>query len=107
MIDAMKLINTIISDWWLLIAFFTAGGVYWQLKHWFEKVNASMSYASAEHKAQNEILNILHTKVASIEVDVAEIKRELTAVHEEVHDQEVKLAVLETKRPAKRRQAQV
>lgn len=108
MIDAMKIINTIIAEWWLLIAFFTAGGVWWQLKTWFHKVNENMSHVTREHQAQNEILTILHSKVVNIETDVCDIKRELSKVHEEVHDQEIKLAVLETKQPAaRRRKAQV
>ena len=63
-----------------------------------------MDYVTKEHEAQNQILGILHEKVINIEQDVSEIKRELTTVHEEVHEQEVKLAVLENKRsPTKRR----
>lgn len=63
-----------------------------------------MDYQTKEHEAQNQILSILHEKVNNIEQDVAEIKKELSTVHEEVHEQEVKLAVLEhQKTPVKRR----
>lgn len=63
-----------------------------------------MDYVTKEHEAQNQILSILHEKVNNIEQDVAEIKKELSTVHEEVHEQEVKLAVLEhQKSPVKRR----
>jgi len=63
-----------------------------------------MDYVTKEHEAQNQILGILHEKVINIEQDVSDIKRELTTVHEEVHEQEVKLAVLENERsPTKRR----
>ena len=63
-----------------------------------------MDFVTKEHEAQNQILSILHEKVINIEQDVSEIKRELSTVHEEVHEQEVKLAVLEhQKPPAKRR----
>lgn len=103
MTDFVTLANTIIRDWWLLIFFFTLGGIWWQLKTWFEKVNANMAYVSKEHEAQTHILGILHEKVINIEDDVAQIKKELTTVHEEVHEQEVKLAVLETKRPSHKR----
>ena len=98
MTDFVTLANTIIRDWWLLIFFFSLGGIWWQLKHWFNQVNANMDYVTKEHEAQNQILGILHEKVINIEQDVSEIKRELSTVHE------VKLAVLEhQKPPAKRR----
>lgn len=103
MTDFVNIANTIIRDWWLLIFFFTLGGIWWQLKHWFKRVNSNMAYASKEHQAQTQILSILHEKVINIEDDVSQIKKELTTVHEEVHEQEVKLAVLETKRPLHRR----
>ena len=106
MTDFVTLANTIIRDWWLLIFFFTLGGMWWQLKHWFGRVNANMDYVSKEHEAQTQILGILHEKVINIEDDVSSIKRELSTVHEEVHEQEVKLAVLEHQRtPIKRRKA--
>lgn len=106
MTDFVSIANTIIRDWWLLIFFFTLGGIWWQLKFWFNRVNTNMDYVSKEHEAQTQILSILHEKVINIEDDVAQIKKELTTVHEEVHEQEVKLAVLETKRPLhKRRKA--
>lgn len=103
MTDFATIVNTIIRDWWLLIFFFTLGGIWWQLKHWFNRVNANMAFVTKEHEAQNQILSILHEKVTNIEQDVTEIKRELTTVHEEVHEQEVKLAVLETRRPMSKR----
>jgi septal ring factor EnvC (AmiA/AmiB activator) len=104
MTDFVTLADTLIRDWWLLIFFFTLGGIWWQLKHWFNQVNKNMDYVTKEHEAQNQILGILHEKVINIEQDVSDIKRELTTVHEEVHEQEVKLAVLENERsPTKRR----
>lgn len=106
MTDFITLANTVIREWWLLIFFFTLGGAWWQLKHWFNRVNINMDYAFKEHEAQNQILGILHEKVINIEQDVSDIKKELITVHEEVHEQEVKLAVLENQRPpAKRRKA--
>ena len=70
MTDFITLANTIIRDWWLLIFFFTLGGIWWQLKHWFNHVNANMEYVSKEHEAQTQILSILHEKVINIEDDV-------------------------------------
>lgn len=102
MSEAMDLINTLIRDWWLLMVFFTAGGIYWQLKSWFDAVNLSMSTVSQQHQEQSDILIRLDTKVANIESDVSEIRRELSRVHEEVHNQEIKLAVLETQTPRAR-----
>lgn len=108
MSEAMALINTLIQDWWLLMAFFAAGGIYWQLKNWFDTVNGNMVQVAQQHQQQNDILIKLETKVTNIENDVCDIKRELTRVHEEVHDQEIKLAVLENqpRRTARAKKAQ-
>jgi hypothetical protein len=97
MTDAMHLINTVIQDWWLLGFFFTLGGMYWQGKSWFEGVNKKLSLTSETHDEQNRILDTLHNKIVNIEQRVERMDNLLTKVHEEVHEQEVKLAVLESR----------
>ena len=96
--DALNIINTIIHDWWLLGVFFTLGGLWWQGKAWFEGVNKKLGETSQVHDHQNAMLTELHSKVTNIEERVERMDMLLSKVHEEVHDQEIKLAVLESKR---------
>jgi uncharacterized coiled-coil DUF342 family protein len=95
--ELIEIINTIIHDWWLLGFFFTLGGLWWQGKTWFEGVNKKLGETSAVHDEQNKMLTELHNKVSNIEEKVERMDQLLTKVHEEVHTQEVKLAVLESK----------
>lgn len=97
MYDLMHLINTIVQDWWLLGFFFTLGGVWWQGKSWFNGVNAKLADTALTHDEQTRMLSELHNKVTNIEQRVERIDLTLSKVHEEVHEQEIKLAVLESK----------
>lgn len=97
----MNVLTTVVKDWWLLILFFTAGGIWWQLKTWFAHVNNTMDVVGQQHEVQNSKLDSLHAKVENIESKVEKIEQHLDRVHEEVHDQEIKLAVLESS-PRKR-----
>lgn len=105
MLDFMNVIATVIKDWWLLIFFFTAGGIWWQLKTWFNRVNKTMDAVGQQHDQQNIKLDLLHTKVVNIESKVEKIEQHLDRVHEEVHDQEIKLAVLEASPQKSRRKS--
>lgn len=82
----------------MLAAFFAAGVAWWQLQSWFGKIDGLLTSASQQHHEQNEMLTRLDTKVTNIEIEVKDIKRDLSKVHEEVHGQEIKLAVLESQR---------
>lgn len=74
-----------------------------QGKIWFDNVNKKLQETSTTHQEQNDVLSGLVTKIDLIEEHVNCIRTELTSVHEEVHEQEIKLAVLENTRPAARR----
>ena len=101
----MTIINTAIHDWWLLGFFFTLGGFYFQGKAWFEGVNKKLGETSAVHDQQNAVLTELHSKVTNIEERVERMDMMLSKVHEEVHDQEIQLAVLQNQRPRRTKKA--
>jgi len=108
MIEFMKVVNQVVADWWLLIAFFTAGGIWWQLKAWFNRVNSTLDKNTKQHDQQCELLDSLHTKVDAIESRQLKIEEQVDRIHEEVHTQEIKLAVLESggsRRPRKKQNA--
>lgn len=110
--EIVTLANKIITDWALLIFFFTLGGIWWQIKAWFNKVNSKMeefvgvewfetverrmSETAHVHEQQNQMLIELTNKIINIEERVERIDTTLTKVHEEVHEQEIKIAVLES-----------
>jgi len=95
--EFMDIVNTAIRDWWLLGFFFTLGGIWWQGKEWFAGVNRKLAESSEVHEVQHKMLEELTNKVSNIEQRVERIDATLAKVHEEVHVQEVKLAVLESK----------
>lgn len=93
----MSIVNTVISEWWLIGFFFTLGGIWWQGKSWFDGVNKQLADTTNVHSEQNKILTELHNKINNIQQRVERIDLTLSKVHEEVHEQEIKLAVLESK----------
>lgn len=92
----MKIVNTIIAEWWLIGFFFTLGGVWWQGKAWFNGVNKKLEDTATAHAEQNKLLVELSSTVSTIHGRVERMDQVLQKIHEEVHDQEVKLAVLES-----------
>jgi septal ring factor EnvC (AmiA/AmiB activator) len=111
-VEFIEFANRIVREWSLLVLFFTLGTIWWQIKTWFEKVNKKMEeFVSAEwyesvelrmvetskvHDQQNDMLIDLHTKISRIEEKVERIDTTLSKVHDEVHEQEIKIAVLES-----------
>lgn len=93
--DIIELLKTIKEDWALLVFFFTLGGAWWQGKEWFKKINDTLSSVGAEHAAQNKVLADINTKLDNIDERVGKLEETTTKLHEELHDTEVKLAVLQ------------
>lgn len=76
--------------------FFTLGAAWLQGKNWFDKVNKTLDSVSVEHKEQNKLLETLHQKVDNLDKRVDNIEFKVSEIHNELHNQEIKLAVLET-----------
>ena len=93
--DIIGLIEYVQSNWAFAATIFGAGAMWYQGAMWFKKVNHKLEVVGGQHKSQDDKLDSLTTSVNEIQRDVSEIKRELVTVHEEVHEQEIKLAVLE------------
>jgi hypothetical protein len=91
-----EILNTIVDDWTLLVFVFTVGGIWWQGKAWFKKIDTALSTEGNEHRDQNIMLQSIHDKVENLEARITKIEETVTRIHEEQHDQEVKLAVLES-----------
>ena len=93
--DIIGLIEYIQSNWAFAATIFGAGAMWYQGAMWFKKVNYKLEQVGDQHSEQNDKLDILTVSVNEMKHDVAAIKSELITVHEEVHEQEIKLAVLE------------
>ena len=95
--DIIEILKTIKEDWALLVFFFTLGGAWWQGKAWFKKINETLSQVGSEHAQQNKSLAELHTKIDNIDERVEKLEIATTRLHEELHDAEVQLAVLQSR----------
>ena len=93
--DIIGLIEFIQGNWVFAGTIFGAGAMWYQGAMWFKKVNYKLEQVGDQHNAQNEKLDSLTISVNEMKHDVSAIKAELMTVHEEVHEQEIKLAVLE------------
>ena len=101
--DTLEIIEMIRKDWPLLVFVFAMGGIWWQGKEWFKKIETSLVRESSEHRGQSEMLRSIHDKVENLEDRISKIEITVTKIHEEQHDQEIKLAVLETNANTRRR----
>lgn len=103
MMEVYNLIDTVIKEWSLLVAVFGLGAAWWQGKLWFQNVNRSMARVAQEHAKQDQILNDIRDKTQHIDARLTKIETTVDRMHEELHDQEIKLAVLESAATAPRR----
>jgi low affinity Fe/Cu permease len=104
--DIVELLKTIKEDWALLVFVFGLGGAWIQGKMWFANFNRSfkeihikLDTEQGQHNTQTSLMTSLHDKIDNLETRVAKVEDTVSKVHEELHDQEVKLAVLESAQP--------
>lgn len=93
--DIVELLNLIKRDWALLAVVFALGGAWWQGKDWFKKINDTLEKVGREHKEQSEVLASIHRKTELLETRTDAIESTVNEIHEKIHEQEVKLAVLD------------
>jgi hypothetical protein len=97
-VDIIELLNLIKRDWALLAIVFTLGGGWMQGQAWFKKINDTLEKVGKEHKEQSEMLELIHQKTELLELRTDKIETVVNQIHEKDHEQEVKLAVLESTR---------
>jgi hypothetical protein len=95
--DILQILKTIQEDWLILLFFFGLGGAWIQGKMWFNRVNYSLSKANEQHSEQNRMLSSVKIDLDHLKNKVSDIEYTVKSIHEEVHDQEIKLAVLENR----------
>lgn len=94
--NLVELLKMIEEDWVTLVAVFTLGGIWLQGKQWFGKVNDSLDKALRQHDNQTDLLRHIEAKTELLEERSDSIENIVNEIHEKLHKQEVKLAVLET-----------
>lgn len=95
--DILQILKTIQEDWIILLFFFGLGGAWIQGKMWFHRVDKTIREANSQHAEQNRILSLVKNDISYLKEKVSDIEYTVKSIHEEVHDQEIKLAVLENK----------
>lgn len=106
-VNILELLQTIEGNWPLLVFVFALGGAWWQGTVWFRRVNNSLDLANQQHQIQHSMLSDIKNKTENLEKRIDKIEIITVQIHEELHDQEIKLAVLETAQQAKRRQSKL
>jgi hypothetical protein len=101
--DILELIKTIKEDWALLLFVFGLGGAWIQGKMWFENFNRSfkdihtkLDTEQNQHHTQTNLISSLHDKIDKLDTRVEKVEGTFAKMHEELHDQEIKLAILES-----------
>lgn len=94
--DLLELFKTIKEDWVILVFVFGLGGAWWQGKAWFDNVNKTLLEVEHQHKEQNIVLENILDKTSLLEERTDKIEQTVNQIHDKVHEQEVKLAVLES-----------
>lgn len=105
--DILELLQTIENNWPLLVFVFALGGAWYQGTVWFRRVNQALDLANEQHNLQHSVLCDIRNKTENLEKRIDKIEIITVQIHEELHEQEIKLAVLETTNQSKRRQSKL
>jgi hypothetical protein len=96
------IITTIQEDWVIIVFVFGLGGAWWQGKQWFSGVTEGLKKAISQHDNQTNILEHIQMKTDLLEERFDKVESTVIEIHNKLHEQEVKLAVLETVTDVKR-----
>jgi uncharacterized protein (UPF0335 family) len=93
--DILAILETVKHDWSILVVVFVLGGAWYQGKQWFKKITDSLEREGADHALQNQKLESILEKMERLEVRTDMIETSVGEIHKALHDQEVKLEVLD------------
>jgi hypothetical protein len=102
-----QLLQAVNDNWALLLSAFALGGFWWQGTVWFKRVNSALDYANTQHDKQSIMLSDIKNKSQDLSNRMDKIEIIVVQIHEELHDQEIKLAVLESTTATKRRSSKI
>lgn len=101
--EVLEIIDIIKRDWPILVFVFALGGAWMQGKAWFKKLTDTLEGVGKQHSEQNEMLRSIKSKTELLEQRTDGIETTVNEIHDKIHEQEVKLAVLESTRRTSRR----
>ena len=103
--NLLELLKTIQEDWAILVFVFGLGGAWWQGKQWFTGVTEGLNKAISQHDNQTTMLEHIQMKTDLLEERFDKVESTVIEIHNKLHEQEVKLAILETVTEVKRQRA--
>ena len=95
MMDILSILETVKRDWSILVVVFVLGGAWYQGKQWFKKITDSLDREGADHALQNHKLESILEKMERLEARTDKIEISVGEIHRVLHEQEVKLEVLD------------
>ena len=102
--DIISILKTIQEDWVIITFFFTLGGAWIQGKSWFDRVNKSLEKSTREQGEMCDKIDTLQdhiqhmsTTLTAIESKQGRIESQVDVISSEIHQQEIKLAVLDSR----------
>ena len=95
--EIIDIFTTIKEDWAILVFFFTMGAIWWQSKTWFQKTTKILESIGGQHLKQDSSLDSLHVKMNNVHQRLEKVENAVNDLHEEIHDQDVKIAILENR----------
>jgi hypothetical protein len=103
--NLLEILQTIQEDWVIIVFVFGLGGAWWQGKQWFAGVTEGLNKAIFQHDNQTNILEHIQMKTDLLEERFDKVESTVNEIHNKLHDQEVKLAILETVTEVKRQRS--
>lgn len=101
--DILEILKTIKEDWAILAFFFAMGGAWWQGKAWFQRVNNTLDSVKKTVETNSDGVAALHQKMDHLHDRVGNLEKMTDQIDRELQQQEIKLAVLESSAPVRRR----
>jgi hypothetical protein len=94
-VDILAILETVKRDWSILVIVFILGGAWYQGKQWFEKITLALTREDRDHTIQNHTLVLILEKIEGLETRTDKIETTVGEIHHALHEQEVKLEVLD------------
>jgi hypothetical protein len=106
--ETLTLLDHILTEWKIIVAAFTIGGLFYQAKVWFKRITIALDNTATTHNIQNTLLDNMNDKLDGLDKRIAKIEGSIEMIKVDNQDQEVRLTVIETRQdidnaPTKRR----
>jgi hypothetical protein len=97
-VDILEIVKTIKEDWAILVFVFGLGAAWFQGKMWFKGVNDTLDTVRKSATDNGSNLAMLNQKMDHLHDRVGNLESTTKEMLSVQHDQEIKLAVLSSKK---------